>query len=894
MADLRQTTRFRFWLWLIRVIGVIVPRRLRADWRQEWQAELYYREMLLSQWDKLNWRTKLDLLWRSLGAFRDALWIQRQRWEDEMFQDIRYGIRMMFKQKGFTLVAVLTLALGIGATTALFSVVYGVLISPYPYAKPDEIWAPGLQSVNANQRLRPYLLGAYQEMAKLEVFSEVMATSPGNVLLTGEYAPESFGGIQVSGNAFQFLGVPPLLGRTILPSDIRPSGEAEAVTVLSFRRWQQLFGGDPNVLGKTLRLNDETYTIIGVMPPRFGWWTSDGVWLPMGVNARDSQMVFPITRLKPGVTAAAAEQQLHLLQMELAKATPNRFPNEEFNTRLTNYLDITVASGEMQRSLQLLFGAVGFLLLIACANVANLQLAKATARAREMSIRLALGAGRGQLVRQLLTESVLLSLLGGLLGLLFAYWITYLMVALMPSNFVPNESRIEVNSWVLFFCVGVSLLTGVLFGLAPALQSSRQNLVEALKDEGRGATASGGGKMRASLVVVEVALAVVLLVSASLTIRSFIALQKVELGFQPEQVLSIGLPLPPKRYATLEQRNRFAGDLLERVKNLPGVSAATIGNGGLPFGGIPSLYSIEGQASAEAERITVSAVAADYLDTLGIALRQGRMLSEQEVDLADRVAVINEAAAKLWPAGEDPLGRRLKLNELEKPGRADVLTPKNASPYVTIIGVIKNTRNDDLRNDSRPAVLVPYTLMAPPQRTLAVRTEGDPNSLKSALLAQVRELDSEQPVNGPITFNEILGFRTAQPRFTMVLFSLFAALGLTLALAGIYSVLSYLVSMRTREIGVRMAMGARPVDILRLIMRAGGRLVGIGIVLGIFLSFVSARLLGSQLNLFQVTNSDPLSFLGVALLLCVVAAFACFIPARRATKVDPMVALRYD
>jgi putative ABC transport system permease protein len=894
MADVPLTTRFRFWRWLIRAIGVVVPHRLRADWRQEWEAELYHREMLLSEWDRLDWLSKLDLLWRSLGAFWDALCIQRQRLEDEMFQDIRYGIRMMLKQKGFTAVAVLTLALGIGATTALFSVVYGVLISPYPYAKPGEIWTPGLLSVSSNQTMRPYLLSAYQEMANLPAFSDVMATSPGNVLLTGEYAPESFGGIQVSGNAFQFLGVPPLLGRTIQPSDIRANGEAELVTVLSYRRWQQLFAGDPNVLGKTLRLNDETYTIIGVMPPRFGWWTDNGVWLPLGNNARDSQMVFPITRLAKGVTAEAAQQQLHILHMELVKATPNRFPKDEFTTKLTNYLDVTVASGEMTKSLQLLFGAVGFLLLIACSNVANLQLAKATSRTREMSIRLALGAGRGQLVRQLLTESVLLSLAGGLLGLLCAYGITQLMVALMPSNFVPNESRIEVNSLVLFFCMGVSVLTGILFGLVPAMQSSRQDLAKALKDEGRGLSAATGGKTRALLVVVEVALAVVLLVSSSLTIRSFMALQKVDLGFQPERVMTVGLPLPPKRYTTLEQRNRFARNLLERVKNLPGVTAATIGNGGMPFGGLQSNYTIEGQTEPETRRMNLNMVAADYLDTLSIPVQQGRMLTEQEVNNAERVAVINEAASKLLPSEENPIGRRIRLNELEKPGRPDILTQANASPYVTIVGVIGNTRNDDLRADTLPVVLIPYTLLAPTGRTLAIRTQNDPKLLVNALRAQVAEMDSEQPIGNPTTLEEILGFRTAQPRFTMVLFTLFAVLGLMLALAGIYSVLSYLVSMRTRELGVRMALGARPIDILRLILQAGGKLVGIGLIVGIFVSFITARLLGSQLNLFQVTNTDPLSFVLVVLLLGIVAAFACLIPAQRATKVDPMVALRHD
>ncbi|MBS1786906.1 MAG: ABC transporter permease [Acidobacteria bacterium] len=893
MAKVARGFSIRFWLWLIRGIGVIVPQRLRADWRQEWEAELHWREAMLAEWDKLNWQNKLELFCRSLGAFWDALWLQRERWEDEMFQDIRFGMRMLLKHKGFTVVAVLTLALGIGATTALFSVIYGVLISPYPYAKPGEIWTPGLVSVKSNQTMRPYPPSAVAEMAKMPVFSDVMATGPGNMLLTGEYAPETIGAIRLSGNAFNFLGVPPLLGRTIQPSDIRPNGEPEPVTVLSFKRWQRM-GGDPKVLGKTIRLNEESYTVIGVMPPRFGWWTDNGVWLPMGINARDTQMIFPIVRLKPGMTATTATQQLHTLHLEVAKNPQARFPNEDFTSKLTNYLDITVASGEMKRSLQLLFGAVAFLLLIACANVANLQLAKATGRAREMSIRMALGAGRGKLVRQLLTESVLLSAMGGLLGLLFAYWITQLMVTLMPSDFVPNESRIEVNRYVLFFCFGVSILTGILFGLVPALQSSRFNLVEKLKDESRGSSAASGGKVRAALVVVEVALAVVLLVSASLTIRSFLALQKVELGFQPEHVLGAGIPLPPKRYSTWEQRNRFAHDLLERVRNVPGVVAATIGNGGLPFGGPDTAYAIDGQPNLEARGISMVLAGADYLRTLSIPLRQGRMLTEQEVNTGERLAVINEAAVKLWPAGENPIGHRIRLNELEKPSRPNLLTSAGASPDVTIIGIMGNVQNDDVRNEPQPAVLVPYTLLAPPGRTLAIRAQGDPLALVNALRAQVQALDSQQPISNPITFEELMGFRTAQPRFTMALFSLFAALGLALALAGIYSVLSYLVSMRTREIGVRMALGAQSSDIHRLIFRMGGKLVCAGLCVGLIASVAMARLLGSQLDLFRVSATDPISLLSVIMLLGLVAAAACFLPARRATKVDPNEALRYD
>jgi len=810
-----------------------------------------------------------------------------------MFQDLRFGVRMLLKNKGLTAVAVLTLALGIGATTALFSVIYGVLISPYPYARAHEIWTPGLVSVNAKETMRAYPLTAYQEMAKLPAFAEVMATSPETVLLTGEYAPENFGGIRVSSNAFQFLGVPPLVGRTIQPSDIRAGGEPELVTVLSFQRWQKLFNGDPNAVGKTLRLNNEVYTIIGVMPPRFGWWTPNGVWLPMGTVARDAQMVFPLVRLKPDVTTTTAEGQLHALHQEVAKDPASRIPKEEYTTKLTNYLDITQASGQMERTLQLLFGAVGLLLLIACANVANLQLAKATARAREMCIRLALGARRVQLVRQLLTESVLLSLLGGALGLLFAYWITHLTATLMPVSLVPNEARIEVNRHVLFFCLGISVLTGILFGLMPALQSSRQNLVESLKDEGRASTTAKGGKLRASLVVVEVALAVVLLLSASLTVRSFIALQKIELGFQPERLMSVALLLPPQRYATWEKRNRFSQDLLERVSNLPGVEAATMGSG-VWIGGPESGYTIDGQTDAETRRITLNMVGADHLRTLGIPLRQGRMLTEQEVANADPVAVINEAAAQLWPSGESPLGRRIQLHELSNPRRADILTPPAPSPDVTVVGVIGNTRGDNLRDSAKPAVFVPYTKLAPRARTLAFRAQQDPRQLLNALREQVRQLDSEQPLFNPLTFEEVLGRWTEQPRFMMALFSLFAVLGLGLALAGVYSMLSYLVSLRTRELGVRIALGAQPADILRLIFRTGGRLVAVGMVIGVLASLAAARLVGSQLNLFQVTNTDPLSFLGVAVLLSLVAAAACFIPARRATKVDPLEALRHD
>ena len=808
--------------------------------------------------------------------------------------DLKFAFRQLLKNPAFTAVALLSLALGIGANTALFSVVYGVLISPYPYAKPGEIWVPGLRSAEDNQRMRPYQLNQYRELTRLPAFSDVMATGPGNVLLTGEFAPESLTGIRLTGNALNFLGVPPIAGRTIQPWDIRPSGEPESVVVLSFQLWQRLFGGDLNAIGKSLRLDDQLHTIIGVMPPRFGWWTSDGVWLPLGLDSRDQRGVFPITRLKTGVSPSIAEQQLHALQLQLAKENPSAFPRDSFDTLLTNYLDITVASGEMRTSLRLLFGAVAFLLLIACANVANLQLARGSSRIREMAIRVSVGAGRVRLVRQLLTESVVLSLAGGVLGLLCAVWMTKLMAALMPDFYVPNEARITVNGYVLLFCMIVSVLTGIIFGLAPALHSSRPDLTDALKDAGRGSSASAqGGRTRALLVVAEVVLSMVLLVSAILTIRSFIALQQVNLGFQTERVLMVGVPLPPKRYATLEQRNRFAQELVERVKNLPGVQAVTVGNGGMPFGGPQSTFAIDGQPESETRRITLHLVSADYLRTLGIPLLRGRMLTEREIDDLNPVAVINEAATGLWPAGEDPIGKRIRLDELKRSG-GSVLSPTNSSPYVTVVGVVGNTRNAGLRDETRSVALVPYTLLAPPQRVLAFRSHGDPKLLLNPLRAQVREMDKQQPLGRPTTIEEVLGRETVQPRFIMALFSLFASLGLALAAAGIYSVLTHLVTRRTHEIGVRIALGAQRADVLGMVFKAGGRLVGAGAVIGVLAGFGAARFLRSQLELFQVSLADPLSFLGVVVLLSAITMVACYVPARRATKVDPLEALRYE
>ncbi|PYR61557.1 MAG: hypothetical protein DMF85_01880 [Acidobacteria bacterium] len=792
------------------------------------------------------------------------------RFLETLAQDLGYALRSFRRSPGFVLVALLSLTLGIGATSAIFSVVYGVLISPYPYAKPEEIWAPEVRSLDGRSGRGSQSVDEFLRMRELPAFSDVMATSLDTVLLTGEYAPESFGGVLLSGNAFNFLGVAPQVGRTIQPTDVSSTGDPEPVVVLSHRVWLRLFSGGPAAIGRTLRLNGRPHTVIGVMPPRFGWYGNDTIWLPLGTRQREGRVVNAIVRLAPGVSPAAAEQQLHAFQLQFAKENPAAFPSQGFTTTLRNYLDVTVASGEMQTSLRLLLGAVAFLLLIACANVANLQLARGSARSREMAVRQSIGAGRGRLLRQLLTESVLLSLMGGVAGVLFAMGAIAAIVGLMPEFYVPNEARVTINTPVLIFSFAVSVLTGIAFGLAPALQASRPDVTDALKETGRGGgTAARGSRLRSVLVVAEVALSVVLLVSAGLTVRTFLALQQVDTGILADRVLMMGVPLPPAAYPTLEQRNLFAQQLLDR-----------------------STLRIQGRSEPDSRRVVISLIGADYLRTFGVPLRRGRAMTEAEVRRGDRIALINETAARLWPAGEDPIGARITLGLLERPPQRLVLVSGNGPPQVTVIGVVADTRNSGLRQAPAPLVSIPYTLVAPPQRTLALRVAGDPMLLVNPVREQVRAIDREQPLARPFTLDEALRGQTLQPRFTMALFTLFGALGLTLAAAGIYSVLSFHVTRRTHEIGVRMALGARRTDVLGLMLAMGGRLVLAGMAVGVPISLAATRLLRSQL--FGVESTDALSYAGVAVLLGIVALAACYLPARRASAVDPMIALRHE
>ncbi len=825
---------------------------------------------------------------RKFGGVEQVKEIAREQrgllWLEQLAQDFRFTLRSFAKAPGFTAVAALTLALGMGVTTALFSVVYGVLLEPYPYVRSNEIWATELNATTTGREWG-WHVADYLEIAKLPGVRAAMATGQGSSTLSGGVNPELINTPRVTATAFDFLGVPPVLGRGFTAADFSPSGEPQPVAVLSFKLWQRHFNGDPAVLGRTLVLDERPHTIIGVMPPRFTWYGAD-VWLPLATtNVQTS--VRPIVRLRAGVTREVASEQLAGLVRAEAKQNPGPYPKDGFTARFVNYLDVTVASGEMKSSLKLLLYAVGFLLLIACTNVANLQLARGAVRARELAVRLAIGASRGRLIRQLLTESVVLAVLGGALGVFFAFGLTRVIVSLMPDYYVPSEAEVTMSGWVLLFSAGVSVLTGVLFGLVPGLQCTRPDLNDALKDGGHGAGAGAAGhRTRNTLAVVEIALAIILLVGASLAIRGFVELQRIDRGFRADRLLMLGVPLPAKRYPTLEQRNAFARDFLARLRGLPGVASATLG--ALPGFESGSGVTIPGQPKIQ-DGVGLNYVDADYFATLGITLREGRNLTEQDVAHGDRVAIVTEAAAKLWADGRSPVGRTIAIDSLIG-GGANNLAPPNAAKEVTVVGVVADVHTAHRRRLPEPGIFVPYSLRGPVFRSFLVRGQGDPAALINAMRSELRAMDPTQPMRQPLLVEEVMERQVMQPRFNLVLFSSLAGIALGLAAVGIYSVLSYNVTQRTREIGVRLALGASRQDIRRLVLGAGGRLLTAGATIGIAASIALSQIVKSQV--FDVPLLDPLVLVATTVVLGMVAFVACWWPARRATKVDPMVALR--
>ena len=810
---------------------------------------------------------------------------------ETIFQDIRYALRMLQKRPGFTAVAMLALTLGIGANTAIFSVVNGVLLRPLPYKAPDRIvtiWEPS----RGGHTLGLTDLEFFDFREQNHVFEEVAAFATGATNLTGNGEPERIAATWASAGFFPSLGVQPALGRAFTADDDKP-GSAKVV-VLSYGLWQRRFGSDPSIIGQQMSLNGLSRTIIGVMPGSFSFSNKDvQLWLPLGLDRADvsprDRSYYAIARLRSDVTLEQARVEMNALAAQLAEDHKKRYPEGVNATQSVNLIPLhELIVGDIRPALLVLLAAIGFVLLIACANVANLLLARAEARQKEIAIRIALGASRRRIIQQLLTESVLLSSMGGGMGLLLAFWGVEALLAIAPAS-IPRTSEVGVDATVLIFTLAVSVVAGIIFGLAPGLQASRADLNVSFK-EGRGSTGDPGRRRtRRLLVVSEIALSFVLLAGAGLMIKSFWRLLNVDPGFDPKNVLTAQIALPQSRYRQRQQVDAFYKQLLERVESLPGVqSAGTVTV--LPLSGFNSnaSFEIEGKPRLSddvPQNADYRMISEDYFRAMGIPLMKGRSFAESDREDAPAVVLINETMTSFWP-DEDPVGKRINLGV---PG----------SPWFTIVGIAKDIKHKGLDIRPKPEMFFLHSQNAYSSAfgvygsmTLVARTSSSPIMLAGAIKSVVQALDKDLPVARIQTMEQVLSASVSQPRFTMLLLAVFAVLALALAAVGIYGVMSYSVAQRTHEFGIRMALGADARDVMRLVLREGLIIVSMGVAIGLALAFIATRLISSFL--FGVRPSDPLTFLAMSLLLTGVALGACFVPGRRATKVDPMEALRYE
>jgi predicted permease len=872
---------------MIRLIGVIVPRRLRADWKQEWESELRYREALLADWERLDWRTKLDLLWRSTSAFWDAVLLQPQRLEEEMFQDLRFGVRMLWKNLGLTVVVILTLTLGIGANVALFSVVNGVLLNPLPFAEPDQL-------VTLHQSKPNFAAGAipYPNFLDLQkenqTFSRMAISRGASFNLIGSGEPERVIGRRVTADFFTVLGIDPVLGRNFTPDeDQRGAGP---VIIISAGLWQRKFNSAPDTIGKSLTLDDKSYTIIGVLPASFALYRTAEVYVPMGQwnnNALKSRFaalgLHGIGRLKPGVTVEQAHADLNRVMQNLGNLYPDA--NRGNGAAVISLKKSMV--GDVGSILWMLLGAVGFVLLIACVNVSNLLLARSTGRTREFAIRAALGAGQWRLLRQLLTESMLIALAGGALGLLVAAWGTKAALALLPTT-LPRAEEIGLDARVLLFTCAISLLTGLISGLAPALKTSQWRLSETLKEGGRG-TSGTHHRAQNFLVAVEMALALVLLVGAGLMIRSLTLLWNVDPGFRPDNVLAFGISLPPSISASPEAASANLRDLSDLLNSTPGVKASSFVAGAVPMLSEDDLYfwrddKPKPASTSEMHMSLIYRVEPSYLNAMGIPLKQGRFFTNQDNERSPRVVVIDEVFARQFFPDADPIGKFINWG---------------AGPLqiVGIVGHVKQWGLDGDKESLQAQLYEPFKQYGSPSNvTVMLRTEGAAGSNGMAHFETIRRVirnqNGQNVIYGQQSMSEVISNSVSTQRFSMTLLNSFALVALLLASIGLYGVISYLVGQRRHELGVRIALGARRNDVLRLVVGHGMKMALAGVGLGLVSAFGLTRLMANMV--FGVSTTDPITFIVIPILLAIVALSACFVPAWRATKVDPLVALRHE
>jgi predicted permease len=815
-----------------------------------------------------------------------------------LLQDLRYGIRMLLKQPGFTLVAILTLALGIGANTAIFSIINGVLLRPLAYHEPERI-------VTLLQGGRyPVSSANFLDIRSgSQSFAQMAAAEAWGGTLSGNDRPEAISGLLMGDGLFELLGVQPLMGRTLQPDDYQPG--KDHVLVLSHKLWQRVFSGDPQIVGRQLTLSGEGYTVVGVMPPQFQfppfWATRAEMWAPLDLRNRatvrrgSSLRIF--ARLKPGVGLEQAQTEMDVMSKQLALAYPEA--NTYLNIRVDQLNEKVV--GNVRRALLVLTAAVGFVLLIACANVACLLLARAAARQKEAAVRVALGASRWRILRQLLTESLLLSLCGAAVGMILAVWGVDWVTALLAGNTdsfnarLPRLSEIKIDAATLIYTFAVSLATGVLFGLAPALAASKPDVHQVLKESGRG-MASGRRRLRETLVVAELALALVLLIGAGLLMNSFVKLQAVDPGFNPRNLLTMTVSLASASQYVGPAREALYRELTDRLTALPGVESASAINH-LPLAGdtwgVP--LTIEGRPlppPGQEDSATFRVSRPGYFRTMGARLLAGRDFTERDTPDVPGVVIINETLARRhWPA-EDPLGKRIRFPNLgENPWAPQWVT-------MTVVGVLKDVKQEGWTDAPSNEIYLPFQQNPGfyagrfASMTIVVRTTIEPQSLAAAVKEAVSGLDRSLPVSNVVSMEQVIADTLWQPRFNLQLIGLFAALALTLAAVGLYGVMSYAVAQRTHEVGLRMALGAQRRDVLKLVVGQGMKLALLGVALGLLASLALTRLMTRLL--FEVSATDFTTFAVIALVLVAVALAACWIPARRATRVDPMVALRCE
>jgi putative ABC transport system permease protein len=890
MAKIQQTRSL--WFWLIRFIGLIVPQRLRADWRQEWEAELRYREQLLAEWDKLNWQTKLDLWRRSLGAFWDALLLQPRRLEDEMFQDLRFGVRLLLKQPGFTLVAVLTLALGIGATSAVFSLIQGVLLTPPPYQHPEQLVLISPARTNGQQTPRPPDWAAAQWQGwqtEAKSFASIAAYRWSFNFLVSEEGSESLEGMWVTKDYFRVAGLQPVLGRTFQDSDIGPN--TPPVIILGHDLWQRKFNSDPNVVGKTMRISrqETPSTIIGVMPPGIRFLPSPSTQDEPNYNVNAQvdfwtlavvppdrlkrQMWNVVGRLQDGVTPPQAQAELSVLAAQQGQA-------EQDFAGLTAQVQLllTEMNRDGRRILLPLLGAAVLVLLIACGNAAALLLVRGLGRQQEYAVRCALGAGRVALFRQVCVESLLLALLGGVFGIGLAFGIVKL-IKLVGEHAIPRLDAVTLGWPVLLFGLGAAVLAALLAGLIPALLAARLDPMHALKSAGPKSSA-GRGERRTlrSVAIAQTALTLALLVGAGLLIRTMHNLANVQMGYDTGRILTMSVT------AVLGNMNDFHHRALERVSALPGVEYAAFA-WGVPLTGNswPGSVEIEGQPAPAkpSDRLTIPlrSVTEDYFKLLGLTISAGREFRVTDAENAPAVVIVNQAFVSRYFPQANPLGKKVWLRGPEQPA-------------AEIIGVMPDGRTDDLTQAAEPEIYGSFWQMRAFSKHLVVRAAADPRAVASSVQRELRAVDPTAAIEKLQTLEQIRDDSQAARAFAMQLLVGFALVASALTLIGIYGVLSLSVAARRREIAIRTAVGAERRDILKLVFGEGLRLIGGGVVGGIVAALFLAQFL--KAFLFGVQPTDPLILTVVGVMFVGVSLLACWVPARRATKVDPLEALRDD